>query len=124
MPQRNLRHSHYIYSNHSDNKLITLFCNQFAATPPKNPVFSGIILRIPPSTRTLAKYFVFAHNIKRVSLGCKHPEDSFYIIKHFVLGSLSTRLFPLNRSDRLRAHIITYSTNSINLAQNTICNLF
>lgn len=42
MPQRNLRHSHYIYSNHSDNKLITLFCNQFATTPPKNPVFSGI----------------------------------------------------------------------------------
>lgn len=42
MPQISLRHSHYIYSNHSDNKLITLFCNQFATTPPKNPVFSGI----------------------------------------------------------------------------------
>ena len=42
MPQISLRHSKQTYSNHSDNKLITHFCNQSATTPPKNPVFSGI----------------------------------------------------------------------------------
>ena len=30
-----------ILTYHSVNKLITLFCNQFATTLPKNPVFSG-----------------------------------------------------------------------------------
>ena len=42
MSQIPLRHSLNTYSNHSDNKLITLFCNQFATTLPANPVFSGI----------------------------------------------------------------------------------
>ena len=42
MPQISLRHSLNTYSNHSDNKLITQFCNQSATTPPKNAVFSGI----------------------------------------------------------------------------------
>ena len=42
MPQISLRHSKQTYSNHSDNKLITHFCNQFATTLPKNSAFSGI----------------------------------------------------------------------------------
>lgn len=43
MPQIPLRHSLYTYSNYSDNKLITRFCNQSATTLPRNPVFSDIL---------------------------------------------------------------------------------
>ena len=51
MPQRNLRHSHYIYSNHSDNKLITLFATNLQPRLTKTQCF-----------RAFPAFFSYSHS--------------------------------------------------------------
>ena len=60
----------FTYSNHSDNKLITHFCNQSATTLPKKPMFSGIhappligSLRSPISS--MPRLQIVKENLKR-----------------------------------------------------------